>query len=150
MPALWAPRLPLGGGAMALMLGAAAEMVVVWGWHLPGPHMWARLDGVGFALEQVSFLGAGMLLWASVRSAGAFGGALVLLATTMHMTLLGALIGLSPRDLYGGICAGHLGLDALQEQQVAGALMAGAGGAIYLLAALGRLATALRLTEARA
>jgi len=27
----------------------------------------------------------------------------VLLATTMHMTLLGALIGLSPRDLYGDI-----------------------------------------------
>ncbi|RAK15308.1 putative membrane protein [Salipiger aestuarii] len=150
VPALWAPRLPMPAGAMALALGAIAEMVAVWGWHLPGPHMWARLDGVGFALEQASFLGAGMVLWAAARSAGAFGGALVLLATTMHMTLLGALIGLSPRDLYGGICAGHLGLSALQEQQVAGALMAGAGGAIYLLAALARLARALRLTEVRA
>jgi putative membrane protein len=150
VPALWAPRLPLPDGAVALMLGGVAEMIVVWGWHLPGPHLWARFETMGFILEQASFLGAGMLLWASVRSAGPFGGALVLLATTMHMTLLGALIGLSPRDLYGGICAGHLGLTALQEQQVAGALMAGAGGAIYLVAALARLGKALNLTEAQA
>ncbi len=150
VPALWAPRLPLPGGVMGLVLGGAAEMVAVWGWHLPGPHLWARFTATGFVLEQASFLGAGMLLWASVRSAGPFGGALVLLATVMHMTLLGALIGLAPRDLYGGICAGHLGLDALQEQQIAGAMMAAAGGAIYLAAALGRLGRALQLTEARA
>ena len=150
VPLLWAPRLPTGGGPVPLMLGGVAEMIVVWGWHLPGPHLWARLTDTGLVFEQLSFLGAGMLLWVSVRSAGAFGGVLVLLATTMHMTLLGALIGLSPRELYGGICAGHLGLSALQEQQLAGALMAGAGGAIYLLAALARLARALQLTEARA
>ncbi|MDO6585252.1 cytochrome c oxidase assembly protein [Salipiger sp. 1_MG-2023] len=149
VPALWAPRLPLAG-PVALLLGGVVEMVVVWGWHLPGPHLWARFTGSGFALEQASFLGAGMLLWAAARSAGPFGGALVLLATTMHMTLLGALIGLSPRDLYGGICAGHLRLSALQEQQIAGALMAGAGGAITLVAALGRLARALELKEAQA
>ncbi|APX22575.1 MAG: hypothetical protein CML50_08360 [Rhodobacteraceae bacterium] len=149
VPALWAPRLRLPSGAMALTLGAVAEMVVVWAWHLPGPHLWARFTSTGFALEQLSFLGAGLLLWGSVRAAGGFGGAVVLLATTMHMTLLGALIGLSPRDLYGGICAGHLGLSALQEQQLAGALMAGGGGAIYLVAALRRLGSALDLTEAR-
>ena len=62
--------------------------------------------------------------------------------------ILGALIGLSPRDLYGDICAGYLGLSALQEQQVAGAMMAGAGAAIYLVAALRRLGLALKLTEA--
>ena len=150
VPLLWGPRIALPAGAMALTLGAVAEMVVVWGWHLPGPHLWARFTTMGFALEQLSFLGAGMLLWATVRGAGGFGGALVLLATTMHMTLLGALIGLSPRDLYGGICAGHLGLTALQEQQVAGALMAGGGGAIYLVAALSRLGSALKLEETRA
>ncbi|MGR3825075.1 MAG: cytochrome c oxidase assembly protein [Salipiger marinus] len=150
VPALLAPRLPGPVGPVTLVLAAAAEMAVVWGWHLPGPHLWARLSETGFVLEQGSFLAAGCLLWAVVRGAGAFGGAVVLLATTMHMTLLGALIGLSPRDLYGGICAGHLGLTALEEQQVAGALMAGAGGALYLAAALHRLARALHLTEERA
>ncbi|GGG84892.1 hypothetical protein GCM10011415_38810 [Salipiger pallidus] len=150
VPLLWGPRIALPAGAMALTLGAVAEMVVVWGWHLPGPHLWARFTTMGFALEQLSFLGAGMALWATVRGAGGFGGGIVLLATTMHMTLLGALIGLSPRDLYGGICAGHLGLTALQEQQVAGALMAGGGGAIYLVAALSRLGSALKLEETRA
>jgi len=148
VPALYAPKFRLPAGAMALTLGAVAEMLVVWAWHLPSLHLWARLTTTGFILEQASFLGAGMLLWATVRAAGGFGGAVVLLATTMHMTLLGALIGLSPRDLYGDICAGHLGLSALQEQQVAGAMMAGAGGAIYLIAALRRLGLALKLTEA--
>ncbi|WP_335946206.1 cytochrome c oxidase assembly protein [Salipiger bermudensis] len=148
VPALYAPKLRLPASAMALTLGAVAEMLVVWAWHLPSLHLWARLTTTGFILEQASFLGAGMLLWATVRAAGGFGGAVVLLATTMHMTLLGALIGLSPRDLYGDICAGHLGLSALQEQQVAGAMMAGAGGAIYLVAALRRLGLALKLTEA--
>ncbi|EPX75833.1 cytochrome c oxidase assembly protein [Salipiger mucosus] len=150
VPALYAPRLPLPSGAMALTLGAVVEMLAVWAWHLPSLHLWARLTTTGFVLEQASFLGAGVLLWATVRAAGGFGGAVVLLATTMHMTLLGALIGLSPRDLYGDICAGHLGLSALQEQQVAGAMMAGAGGAIYLAAALRRLGQALKLTEAPA
>jgi len=36
----------------------------------------------------------------------------------------------------------------LQEPQVAGAMMAGAGAAIYLVAALRRLGLALKLTEA--
>ncbi|NDV51145.1 MULTISPECIES: cytochrome c oxidase assembly protein [unclassified Salipiger] len=150
VPALWAPALRLPSGAMALVLGAVAEMLVVWVWHLPALHLWARLSTTGLVLEQGSFLGAGILLWATVRAAGGFGGAVVLLATTMHMTLLGALIGLAPRTLYGDICAGHLGLSALQEQQVAGALMAGAGGAIYLVAALRRLGQALELGETQA
>lgn len=145
VPALLAPALPvLRLGPMALVLGAAFEMVVVWAWHLPSLHLWARLSGLGFALEQGSFLAAGLVLWAVVRAAGPFGGAVVLMSVTMHMTLLGALIGLAPRPIWGEICAGHLGLSAMQEQQLAGVLMAGGGGALYLVAALGRLGRAVR------
>lgn len=145
VPALLAPRLPWQPGPVALGVAVLAEMVVVWGWHLPDAHLWARLSQTGLILEQGSFLAAGLLLWAAAQSAGRLGGAAILLGTVMHMTLLGALIGLSPRLIYGDICAGHLGLGAMQEQQLAGVLMAGAGGAIYLLAALVRLAPALRL-----
>lgn len=145
VPALLAPRLPLRQvGAVWLFLAAVGEMVVVWGWHLPSLHLWARMTTTGFLLEQASFLGAGLLLWAVVRSAGAFGGAVVLMSVTMHMTLLGALIGLAPRALWGDICAGHLGMTALQEQQLAGVLMAGGGGALYLAAALSRLGRMVR------
>ncbi|SFB11109.1 putative membrane protein [Poseidonocella pacifica] len=147
VPALLAPRLRWGAGPVWLALAVVAEMLVVWGWHPPSAHLWARLSNLGLVLEQGSFLAVGLLLWAVVNSAGRLGGAVVLLGTVMHMTLLGALIGLSPRELYGDICAGYFGLDALAEQQIAGALMAGAGGALYLGFALARLAPALRLQE---
>ncbi|SDO75866.1 putative membrane protein [Lutimaribacter pacificus] len=146
-PALLAPRLPLRPGPAGLFAVLAVEMALVWAWHAPAAHLWARLDRTGFVLEQASFLGAGLLVWAAARSAGRFGGACVLFGTVMHMTLLGALIGLAPRPLYGEICAGWFGLGPLQEQQVAGALMAVGGGAIYLAAALVRLAPGLTLPE---
>lgn len=147
VPALLAPRLPVRPGPFGLVLVLCAEMAVVWGWHTPAAHHWARLSGMGLALEQVSFLGAGLLVWAAAWSAGRFGGALVLFGTLMHMTLLGALIGLAPRPIYGALCAGWFGLDPLEEQQVAGALMAVAGGAVYLVAALARLAPGLAEPE---
>lgn len=148
VPAMLAFRLPLPNSAVWLAAGALMEAVIVWAWHLPSLHVWARMTTTGFVLEQASFLLAGLLLWTSVRSAGNFGGAIVLLVTTMHMTLLGALIGLAPRLLYGSFCAGYLGLDALEEQQIAGILMAGAGGAMYLAAALRRIWLALETSEA--
>lgn len=149
VPALLAPRLPLRPTPFWLVTTVLlVEMAVVWGWHAPSAHLWARISGPGLAFEQASFLGAGLLLWAAARSAGAFGGALVLFGTVMHMTLLGALIGLAPRPIYGVTCAGWFGLGALEEQQIAGALMAVGGGAIYLVAALRRLAPGLSEPEA--
>lgn len=146
-PALLGPRLPVRPGPFGLVVVLLVEMVVVWAWHAPAAHLWARLSGVGQALEQASFLAAGLLVWAAARSAGRYGGALVLFGTVMHMTLLGALIGLAPRPIYGALCAGWFGLTAIEEQQVAGALMAVAGGAIYLVGALLRLAPDLAEPE---
>lgn len=145
VPALLAPRAPrwLATGAGLLLLAGGVELLAVWGWHLPGPHLWARLSLTGWALEKASFLGAGLFLWMVAAGAGPVGGAGVLLFTSMHMTLLGAILGLAPRDLYG-ICANWFGLSGIEEQQVAGAAMAGVGGALYLLAALARLGPVLR------
>ncbi|MBV0892304.1 cytochrome c oxidase assembly protein [Paracoccus sp. Z118] len=144
IPALLAPRLPVHVGAGLLLAAAGLELLAVWGWHLPGPHMWARVSTGGWLLEKASFLAAGLAVWAVAAGAGALGGVAVLLFTSMHMTLLGAILTLAPRDLYGGLCAGWFGLTALQEQQLAGAAMAGIGGAIYLVAALARLGPTLR------
>lgn len=143
VPALLDPRLP--GRPGPLLLGAATmlEGLVIWGWHAPALHHWAAMSAAGFAAEQASFLAVGLLLWAAAAAAGPFGGALVLLATVIHMTMLGALIGLAPAPLYGHAGSGPMGLTVLQDQQVAGALMAGLGGAIYLGFALARLAPAL-------
>ena len=60
-------------------------------------------------------------------------GVVALLLTSMHMTLLGALLALSPRPLYAH--AGH-GPSALDEQHLGGAIMLGVGGVSYLAGGL--------------
>lgn len=130
---LGAPRL---GDQFALspMIAAAIEFALVWTWHLPRAHGLAFLSQMGFALEQGSFLIAGVLVWAGcLRADQPLLGAGGLLLTSMHMTLLGALIVLAPRDLYAEICG--LAPD-LSAQQLGGLLMLGIGTPIYLVAGL--------------
>ncbi|ASM70844.1 MULTISPECIES: cytochrome c oxidase assembly protein [Roseobacteraceae] len=127
--------------ALSPLAGAAIEFVVVWGWHLPGLHGWADRGGSGLLLEQGSFVIAGLLVWAgALRSGQSLAGAGGLLLTSMHMTLLGALIILAPRDLYAAICGRAPDLDA---QQLGGLLMLGIGTPVYLLAGLALVARAL-------
>ncbi len=120
------------------LVAALIEAVIVWGWHVPSLRRLADHQPLWLAVEQISFLAAGLLLWAAVlaprhRAAGIA----ALLVTSMHMTLLGALIGLAPRPLYS-----HHGAGALDDQQMAGVVMLLVGGIAYLcggLAMLGRL-----------
>jgi len=122
------------------LLGAVAEFVVVWGWHLPALHGWADDGWPGLVLEQLSFALAGLLVWAGCLRGEPLAGAGGLLLTSMHMTLLGALIILAPRDLYAAICGRAPDLDA---QQLGGLLMLGIGTPIYLVAGLALVARAL-------
>nr|WP_093007678.1 cytochrome c oxidase assembly protein [Sphingomonas palmae] len=137
-------------GHGAPLLVAAVELVVVWGWHLPAAR--AAADGwVAVALlEQAMFLAVGYALWRSALMRPATGVAALLL-TSMHMTLLGVLIGLAPRPLYAGM-AMHptFGLDALADQQLGGVVMLVVGGASYCLGGLWMLAGLLRQKEVRA
>jgi putative membrane protein len=122
------------------------ELVVVWAWHAPVPHHLARQSAMGMAAEQGTFLAAGLLLWLS-----AFGGELPrsgnrtaagvvgLLLTSMHMTLLGALLALAPRPVYAhGFphSEGLFGLTPLEDQHLGGAIMLLVGGASYLAGGL--------------
>ncbi|MET0363048.1 MAG: cytochrome c oxidase assembly protein [Sphingobium sp.] len=133
-----AARWPRPVTPLAMML---VELVVVWVWHLPALRAAAQALMV-LALEQLSFLGAGFLLWAAVihrpqRMAGV--GALLL--TSMHMTLLGVLIGLAPRPLYSD----HVhGLDPLMDQQLGGVVMLLSGAASYFIGGLALLSSQLR------
>lgn len=143
---------------------SALELVVVWGWHAPALHHAARSGAGMLAIEQASFLLSGLLVWLSAfggdaadpvagrnRSASGIVG---MLLTSMHMTLLGALLALAERPLYprhaglggspGG--TGWLGLGVLQDQQLGGALMLLGGGTVYLA---GGLALAYRLLRGR-
>ncbi len=120
--------------AISPLAAAAVEFAVVWAWHLPALHAAARLTVPAFVAEQAAFLLAGLLVWV-----GAFGarqplaGAGGLLLTSMHMTLLGAILVLAPRDLYADLCGTAPDLGA---QQLGGMLMLGIGTPVYLAGGL--------------
>ena len=145
VPALVRLRLPVTPGIPALGAVALADLVVVWGWHLPAAHLWASLSDTGFIVQQASFLAAGLALWSAAAAAGRLGGAVLLMVTAMHMTLIGVLLTLAPRVLYPGVCGGGpFALGPLEDQQMAGIVMAVLAPAIYLAGALARLAPLLR------
>lgn len=124
-----------------------AELIVVWGWHAPALHHAARHVAWGMVVEQACFFIAGLLVWlASVsgREERAGAGVAALLLTSMHMTLLGALLALTPRALYSH--AGHEGapLTALEDQHLGGAVMLTVGGIAYLAGGLALTARLVR------
>lgn len=120
---------------------SVAEMIAVWGWHLPVARAFAA-STAGLALEQAMFLGSGMLLWSAclgsrgtASAARRLSGVVALLLTTMHMTLLGALVALAPRPLF--TAHGHMtGTAAMADQQLAGVVMLAIGAGSYLAGAL--------------
>lgn len=121
-------------------LGAVAASVydfaVVWGWHLPVLHEAAARMNSAFAVQQLSFLTAGLALWwvclagrdAKSDAAGAF----AMLFASMHMAMLGVLLVLAPTLIYAPqFCLGAFGLDPLPDQQFGGGLMALFGALPY-------------------
>jgi putative membrane protein len=132
------------------------ELVVVWVWHAPALRALAETSAVAAAVEQASFLAAGLILWLSCighsdndRSERSAAGAFGLLFTSVHMTLLGALLALTPRPLYGVgevTCLG-VTLSAGQDQALGGVVMLMVGAAVYLIGGLALLTRILAAPE---
>ena len=126
------------------------ELVIVWGWHAPALHHLARNSTGGLLVEQATFLGSGLLVWMSAvggdaRDGGRTGaGVLALLLTSMHMTLLGALLALPPRALYSHAHAAHGLITPLADQHLGGAIMLIVGGVAYLAGGLWLMVRFLR------
>lgn len=119
------------------------ELVVVWAWHAPALHQAARHNPAVLALEQFSFLAAGLLLWIAAvggsREQRRFrhgAGIVALLFTSMHMTLLGALFALAPRLLYTHRPTRADAIGALADQHLGGVIMLLVGAASYLAGGL--------------
>lgn len=155
--AAWlAPRLALTSALALPVVVSLLDFVVVWGWHAPALHHASRTDPVVLAIEQFCFFAVSLLVWVVAlagrdRGNSALGGAMALFFTSMHMTLLGALLGLSPRPLYPGhhhSGEAWLGLSPLADQQVGGVVMLAIGGVVYLLGGLLLMARVLRRTAA--
>lgn len=136
------------------VIASLIELIVVWGWHAPAARAWVEASNAATVLEQASFLGAGLLLWfACLRPGSEATGAFGLLLTSVHMTLLGALLSLSSRALYrtGEVTCLGATLTAEQDQQFGGVVMLLVGAAVYLAGGVALLARMLNVpTEARA
>ncbi len=144
------------------IIASMLELVVVWSWHTPALHRLARQSAAAFVVEQGSFLVSGLWLWLAAlggarrdQSQRAGPGIAALLLTSMHMTLLGALLALPPRALFahdhGGGHSGHAhSLTPLDDQHLGGAIMLVFGGAAYLLGGLWLALLLLRCRRARA
>ena len=93
-------------GLFAPIPASVLELVVVWA-CARGPAPCGAAWRGGLMAEQGMFLLAGLLVWLSAFGGDAWGrgnraaaGVVGLLLTAMHMTLLGALLALTPRPLY--------------------------------------------------
>ncbi len=150
-----APRLSMTSRLAWPIVVSILDFVVVWGWHAPLLHHASRSDPLVLALEQFSFFAVSLLVWlvalaGADRGNAALGGAMALFFTSMHMTLLGALLGLAPRPLYAGHHSGDgwLGLGAMADQQLGGVIMLAVGGVVYLMGGLVLMARVLRRSPA--
>ncbi len=150
LPKQWRP-----GASMPAILPIFAslfELLAVWGWHAPAMQALADASDVIRIVEQASFLIAGLALWMTAFAVPstriqAASGAVALLFTSIHMTLLGALLALSPRPLYGladVTCFGTV-LSATQDQQLGGVVMLLIGAVVYLAGGLSLAARLLLL-----
>jgi putative membrane protein len=142
-PARRAPRL------FSPIPASIVELVAVWAWHAPALHHFARHQLLGLVLEQATFVCAGVLLWSAAlggspqqRRGRAVAGVTGLLLTSMHMTLLGVLITLTPRVLFAHAHA-RSSLTPLEDQQLGGVIMLLVGGVAYLAGGLGLIADTL-------
>jgi putative membrane protein len=145
------PR-PDASRAFAIALPASViELIVVWSWHAPALRALAESSLFATAGEQATFLAAGLFLWLACLprrgsdAAGNAAGAFALLLTSIHMTLLGALLALTPRPLYGAdevSCFG-VSLSAQQDQELGGVIMLLVGAAVYLAGGVTLLARML-------
>jgi putative membrane protein len=128
------------------IIASVLDLAVVWGWHAPAARLLVEQSDWAMLAEQASFLAAGLLLWLACLRPGHEGpGAFGLLLTSVHMTLLGALLALSPRPLYGSgevTCLG-ITLSAGQDQQLGGVVMLLLGATVYLAGGLALLARLL-------
>lgn len=121
-------------------LATVAWIAVLYAWHVPALYDAAVASAGIHALEHVSLLAAGLAFWSVVlapRRKAAWRGLLLLFTSAVAGGLLSALLTFAPSAWFTAHVASapRWGLDALSDQQLAGAVLWVPGGAIHLLAA---------------
>ena len=122
----------------SLALWTAVQAVVFWLWHAPPLYAAALSSDAVYWAMQLTLLVSAVGFWAVLRRASEAGAVAALLASTVQMGLLGAIITFADVALY----APHLattapwGLSPLEDQQLAGLIMWVPTAGLYLGIAL--------------
>jgi putative membrane protein len=129
----------------------ALHGAALWLWHAPALFEAALETEAVHYLQHLTLLITALLFWASILPRRTDGKRRIvavfsLFTTSMHSTLLGALLTLSPTVWYASYAgaAGPGALSALEDQQLAGLIMWVPAGLVYLAAALALLGSLLR------
>jgi putative membrane protein len=132
------------------------QAAALWLWHIPSWYEAALRNDAIHALEHVCLVLAGSLFWwAMVRGRyGRMGYGLAVVyvfLTAIHSGTLGALLTIAPEPWYQTYAqqAGAWGVDALDDQQLAGLLMWIPAGVIFIVLGLALLAAWLGESERR-
>jgi putative membrane protein len=131
--ALGLPRVATGPAIVVWVLHTGA----MWAWHLPTAYDAALRTNALHGLEHLSFLVTGVLFWAFVLrrvDVSPLQRVGLTFATALQSGALGALLAFATRPLYRShlVSAERWDLTALQDQQLAGALMWVPPGVVYL------------------
>jgi putative membrane protein len=129
----------------------ALHGATLWLWHAPPLFEAALRSEAVHYLQHLTLLVSALLFWASLLPRRAdrkvmLVAAFSLFTTSMHSTLLGALLTLAPTVWYASYAgaAEPGGLSALEDQQLVGLIMWVPAGLVYLAAALALLGASLR------
>ncbi|HEX8103979.1 MAG TPA: cytochrome c oxidase assembly protein [Solirubrobacteraceae bacterium] len=115
------------------VFGVVAYVGVMWAWHVPALYDAALRSGAVHTLEHLSFGAAGLLYWwhllSPIRSRlrlGGLGPVAYMASTKLLVGLLGIVLAFAPSVFYAyGFGGGErLGMSALDDQHVAGLVMA--------------------------
>src|SRR5437773_2021960 len=131
--------------------------LALWVWHLPALYQAALRSAAIHAIEHICLLVTACLLWWALihgryGRAGYGVAAVFVFATAVHSEALGALLTFAPRVWYPlyAMRSSAAGLDALEDQQLAGLIMWIPFGVILLILGLGLFAAWLGAAERRA
>jgi cytochrome c oxidase assembly factor CtaG/cytochrome c2 len=135
----------------AFLLHAAT----IWIWHAPLLYDASIDNPFVHGLQHVSFFGTALVFWMAVlhvrtRAVSYGTGVVLLFATAVHTTVLGALITFANGVIYPQYNgAAQFGLTALDDQQLAGLIMWMPGGVLYAMSAVVLMVAWLREAEKR-
>lgn len=146
-PVSLAPRATIVPKAQySLFSGGTAFAVCLWLWHAPLLYALTFTSDLAYWTMHVTLIGSALILWRSMLGGNGLGRVGVIFFTFLQMGLLGALITLAPRILYGPhvLTASLWGFSPLRDQQLGGLIMWIPAGFVLLFVALASVLVLLR------